>query len=137
MDQDGSGSRRKAWKGGPVADGRSGWLALNDDDLLFEIEALQPDHGKDDDLLGVLRSDRHFFIRQEAAKKVSDPERLKELSGDRHIGQILVRWMTRAEDAAYLERLMTETRHLEVRKAAEAQLRLIRKARETGRSPSE
>lgn len=136
MDQDGSESRRQAWNGGS-ASGGSGWLALSDDDLLFQIEALPAGHDKDDDLLGVLRSDRHFFIRQEAAKKVSDPERLKELAGDRHIGQILVRWMTRAEDAAYLQRLMTETRHLEVRKAAEVQLRLIQKARETGRNPSE
>ena len=126
MDQDGPASRRKAWSGGPALDG-SGWLSLTDDELLFQIEALPARHKRDDALLEVLRSDRHFFIRQEAAKKVSDPERLKALSGDRHIGQILVRWMTRAEDAAYLERLMAETRHLEVRKAAEAQLRMLQK----------
>jgi hypothetical protein len=135
MDHD--GSRRKAWNGGPTASDGAGWLSLNDDELLFQIEALEPGHAMDDALLDVLRSDRHFFIRQEAAKKVSDPERLKELSGDRHIGQILVRSMTRAEDAAYLERLMTETRHLEVRKAAEAQLRLIQKAWEARQGTSE
>jgi hypothetical protein len=33
--------------------------------------------------------------------------------------------MTRGEDVTYLERLVSETRHLEVRKAAEAQLRRI------------
>ena len=137
MDQDGVGSRRKAWNGGPTGGDGAGWLSLNDDELLFQIEALEPGHAMDDALLDVLRSERHFFIRQEAAKKVSDPERLKELSGDRHIGQILVRSMTRAEDAAYLERLMTETRHLEVRKAAEAQLRLIQKAWEARKGSSE
>lgn len=135
MDQDGPASRRKAWNDGPAASGGSGWLSLTDDELLFQIEALPAGHPRDDALLEVLRSDRHFFIRQEAAKKVSDPERLKELSGDRHIGQILVRWMTRAEDAAYLEKLMAETRHLEVRKAAEVQLRAIQKLR-AGRQDS-
>ena len=44
---------------------------------------------------------------------------------DRHIGQILVRQMTRAADVAYLERLRDDSRYLEVRKAADAQLRLI------------
>jgi hypothetical protein len=40
--------------------------------------------------------------------------------------------MKRAEDVHYLERLRDETRHLEVRKAAEAQLDLIRASRENG-----
>ncbi len=115
-------TRRQPWKAGPT-DG--GWLALTDDELLFRIEALSAGHGMDEALMEVVRSDRHFFIRQEAAKKLADPHRLKEQSGDRHIGQILARRMTRDEDAAYLERLMVETRHLEVRKAADAQLKLI------------
>jgi hypothetical protein len=102
-----------------------GWLALTDDELLFRIEALAAPHGQDARLLDVVRSDRHFFIRQEAAKKIEDSDRLKEHSGDRHIGQILVRGMTRAEDVAYLERLVAESRHIEVRKAAEAQLKLL------------
>jgi hypothetical protein len=34
--------------------------------------------------------------------------------------------MTRTADMAYLEKLMAETKHLEVKKAAEAQLRIIR-----------
>ena len=33
--------------------------------------------------------------------------------------------MTRREDIEYLQRLAAETRHLEVRKAAEAQLRRL------------
>lgn len=115
-------SRRRAWKQGP-SDG--GWLALTDDELLFRIEALGPAHGMDETLMEVVRSDRHFFIRQEAAKKIDDHHLLKEQSGDRHIGQILARRMTRGEDVAYLERLVTETRHLEVRKAADAQLKII------------
>jgi hypothetical protein len=74
----------------------------------------------------VVRSVRHFFVRQEAAKKIRDAELLKAHAGDRHIGQILARVMTRTADAAYLEKLMAETQHLEVRKAAEAQLKIIR-----------
>ncbi len=122
-----SASRRKSWQEGPT-DG--GWLALTDDELLFRIEALKPDHSHDSTLMAVVRSNRHFFIRQEAAKKIADRDLLNEHSGDRHIGQILVRRMTRDEDVAYLEKLMADTRHLEVRKAADAQLKLIRAKRQ-------
>ena len=108
--------------------GAAGWLALDDDDLLFEIERLPRDHGEDETLLAVVMSPRHFFVRQEAAKKVRDRERLKAHAADRHIGQILVRALTRADDVAYLERLVAESRHLEVRKAAEAQLERIKAA---------
>ncbi len=105
------------------------WLALSDDELLYRIEALPRDHERDELLLAVVRSERHFFVRQEAAKRIRDLERLKQHSEDRHIGQILVRVMTRDEDVAYLEWLIRESRHLEVRKAAEAQLALLHKAR--------
>ena len=104
------------------------WLTLGDDELLYRIESLGSDHDKDGALLAIVRSDRHFFIRQEAAKKIREPELLKVFESDRHIGQVLVRQMKRVADVAYLERLVRETRHLEVRKAAEAQLRLIRAA---------
>jgi hypothetical protein len=124
---------RRPWKEGPegTGGGAAGWLALSDDDLLFRIVARGRAHDADPVLLDVVRSDRHFFIRQEAAKKVGDAELLKAWSGDRHIGQVLVRVMKRAEDVAYLERLRDETRHLEVRKAAEAQLDIIRASRDT------
>jgi hypothetical protein len=123
----GDGWNRRPWQEGPEVSGvgDEGWLALTDDELLFRIEALAAPHGQDARLLEVVRSDRHFFIRQEAAKKIEDPHSLKDHSGDRHIGQILVRVMTRAEDVAYLERLVAESRHIEVRKAAEAQLKLL------------
>ena len=125
--ESGGGWNRRAWEEGPEVNGleEDGWLALTDDELLFRIEALEAPHGQDARLLEVVRSDRHFFIRQEAAKKIEDTHRLKEHSTDRHIGQILVRVMTRAEDIAYLERLVAESRHIEVRKAAEAQLKLL------------
>lgn len=120
--------RRRPWVPGPDPDRTpAGWLALDDDELLFRVEALPRDHGEDLTLLEVVRSTRHFFIRQEAAKKIRDPHLLKEHSEDRHIGQILVRGMTRTEDAVYLERLLQESRHIEVKKAAEAQLRLLAK----------
>ena len=111
---------------GPGA-GDTGWLLLPDDELLFRIESLAPDHAADDDLLTVVRSSRHFFVRQEAAKRIRDAERLKAFAGDRHIGQILVRQMRREEDIDYLERLLRDSRHLEVRNAAKVQLRLLKK----------
>jgi hypothetical protein len=116
--------RRRPWKEGPAAV-RRGWLSLSDDELLYRIESLTPDHEDDDTLLEVIDSERHFFVRQEAAKKIRDVHRLKDHSGDRHIGQILVRGMTRHEDIDYLRKLLAESRHLEVRKAAEVQLRLL------------
>jgi hypothetical protein len=112
---------------GSIVGSSDGWLALSDDELLFRIESLGPDHDQDQTLLDVVRSGRHFFVRQEAAKKIRDPELLKAHASDRHIGQILARAMTRGSDVGYLEKLMGESRHLEVRKAAEAQLRLIDK----------
>ncbi len=75
----------------------------------------------------MVRSNRHFFVRQEAAKRIRDAERLKAFAGDRHIGQILARQMRREEDIDYLEQLLRESRHLEVRNAAQVQLRLLKK----------
>ncbi len=106
--------------------GDTGWLALPDDELVFRIESLPAVHGSDDELLAVVRSSRHFFVRQEAAKKICDAERLKAFAGDRHIGQILARQMRREEDIDYLEQLLRESRHLEVRNAAKVQLRLLK-----------
>jgi hypothetical protein len=105
-----------------------GWLALSDDDLLCAIQRLPDGHAADAELLEVVRSARHFFIRQEAAKRVTDRDALKSHAGDRHIGQILVRGLGRADDVAYLERLAQESRHVEVKKAAEAQLEKIKAA---------
>ena len=118
-------ARRAAWVAGPEPAVASGWLALDDDELLFRIESLGPDHGQDDALMEVVRSARHFFVRQEGAKKIRDHRRLRAHAGDRHIGQILVRAMNRREDVAYLETLVRESRHIEVKKAAEAQLALL------------
>src|SRR5262245_18144458 len=93
------GVRRRPWTEGPEEPLEGpvvAWLFLSDDDLLFRIEALPPDHDKDAVLLQVVRSNRHFFIRQEAAKQIREAELLKDHSGDRHIGQILVWGMIRA-----------------------------------------
>ena len=114
---------------GPDPGAADPWLRLSDDDLLFRIEALgEGPHEEDPSLMEVVRSDRHFFIRQEAAKRIRDPELLKAHDSDRHIGQILVRVMSRTEDVEYLRKLMAESRHLEVRKAAEAQLLRVEEA---------
>jgi hypothetical protein len=118
---------RQAPAPGPLP-GDTGWLALPDDELVFRIESLGTNHAHDEDLLAVVRSNRHFFIRQEAAKRIRDPDRLKAFAGDRHIGQILARQMRRDEDVAYLEQLHRDSRHLEVRNAARVQLGLLREA---------
>ena len=70
----------------------------------------------------MVESDRHFFIRQEAAKRIRDRNRLFDFEDDRHVGQILVRYLTRREDVTYLERLSRSSRHVEVRSAAQVQL---------------
>ncbi len=128
MGQGNETGRRAGWRQGPNAhnDSSHEWLTLSDDDLLQRIEALNAHHHHDQALLTVVRSHRHFFIRQEAAKRVTDHALLQAHPEDRHIGQILVRRMTRKEDIAYLEHLVTTSRYLEVRKAAEAQLLRVR-----------
>lgn len=123
--EDDDQGRRQAWRQGPQPAPEDSWLSLSDDELLFRIESLDVPHDEDQALLEIINSSRHFFIRQEAAKKVRDVRLLRSHSGDRHIGQILVRGMTRTEDSDYLRRILAESRHLEVRKAAEAQLRLL------------
>lgn len=118
--------RRQEWVAGPEKETpRGDWLGLSDDELLLRISGLGEGHDADAALIRVVDSERHFFIRQEAAKRIRDPELLKKHAGDRHIGQILARVMTREEDVSYLEKLAQETRYLEVRKAAVAQLRKV------------
>jgi hypothetical protein len=99
---------------------------MPDEELVFRIESLPADHSHDEELVAVVRSTRHFFVRQEAAKRIRDAERLKPFAGDRHVGQILARRMGRDSDVAYLERLLRESRHLEVRNEAAVQLGLLR-----------
>ncbi len=124
---------RRPGAGGALP-GQDGWLALSDDDLLFQIQSLPRDHEDDEELLRVVRSSRHFFLRQEAAKRIHDSARLKDFAEDRHIGQILARHMERDSDLDYLERLARESRHLEVRNAARAQLQqLLQTKRDRGR----
>ena len=113
--------------GGRSESAQEGWLSVDDDELLLRIERLDPDHHEDLILLAVVRSHRHFFIRQEAAKRIRDQGMLRDLAEDRHVGQILVRSLNRREDLEYLEKLHHESRHLEVRKAAAVQLQELRK----------
>src|SRR5262245_19163184 len=108
MSEDEGPVRHKPWRLVPGAPSEHAqeWLSQSDDELLYRIEGLPRDHAHDRTLLDVIRSNRHFFIRQEAAKKLRDRELLKEHSGDRHIGQILVRGLTRSEDVCYLQKLI-------------------------------
>jgi hypothetical protein len=115
--------RRRPWSEGPDEDAPpESWLLLDDDALLHRIETLETEHEEDERLIEVVASDRHFFIRQEAAKRVHDRSRLFVYEDDRHVGQILVRHLTRREDVTYLERLCERSTHVEVRSAAQVQI---------------
>ncbi len=129
-------SRRPCKLGGNDAASPESWLGLDDDELLHRIGTLRSEDDADRRLMEVITSDRHFFVRQEAAKRIRDPRLLVGFEGDRHIGQILVRHLTRLEDLEYLGRLVAGSQHLEVRKAASAQLELLRRRLEqTGAVP--
>jgi hypothetical protein len=116
-------SQRRPWTEGPDEEAPpESWLLLDDDVLLHRIQTKDPGEYEDDRLIEVVESDRHFFIRQEAAKRVQDRNRLFAFEDDRHVGQILVRHLTRREDVTYLERLSARSKHVEVRSAAQVQL---------------
>src|SRR5512138_199732 len=131
------GPERRAWHEGPDAEvPEESWLTLDDDELLHRIETLGSEEDQDEQLLEVVGSDRHFFVRQEAAKRVRDRTQLFAFEEDRHIGQILVRHLTRREDLTYLERLAIRCRHVEVRSAAQVQLARVWRWLEAARPPS-
>ncbi len=119
----GDPSQRQPWTESPDSEAPpESWLTLDDDELLHRIETFDARENVDDRLLEVVASNRHFFIRQEAAKRVHDRGRLFAFEDDRHVGQILVRHLTRREDVTYLERLSNSSHHVEVRAAAQVQL---------------
>ncbi len=115
---------RRSWRRGPERPLEQGsWCGWDDDFLLAWLDALPFGHSADDELVEIVDSDRHFFVRQMAAKKLGDLDRLKAFAEDRHVGQILARRLSRAEDVAYLEHLCRDSRYVEVRRAAAAQIR--------------
>jgi hypothetical protein len=126
-DRDSIDPTRSPWREGPD-EGTSpdSWLGLADDELLHTIETVSSQRDADERLLEVVASHRHFFIRQEAAKRIRRKKLLFPYEDDRHIGQILVRHLTRREDLTYLERLVARSKHGEVRKAAHVQLARLR-----------
>jgi hypothetical protein len=131
------GRERRPWHEGPDDElPEESWLTLDDDELLHRIETLGSEEHQDEKLLEVVGSDRHFFVRQEAAKRIHDRTQLFAFEEDRHIGQILVRHLTRREDLTYLERLAIRCRHVEVRSAAQVQLARVWRWLETQRPPS-
>ncbi len=132
-----AGDAREPWHEGPDQEApEESWLAKDDDALLHRIETLGSEEDADEHLLEVVASSRHFFIRQEAAKRVRDRRRLFAYEDDRHIGQMLIRHLTRREDLTYLERLSACARHVEVRTAAQVQLaRVWRKLEGPGSEP--
>jgi len=117
------GDGREPWTEGPDEEAPpESWLTLDDDTLLQRIETVEPAEDEDDRLAEVVGSGRHFFIRQEAAKRIKDPRRLYAFEDDRHVGQVFVRHLSRREDLSYLERISMLSRHVEVRQAAQVQL---------------
>jgi hypothetical protein len=119
---------REPWQEGPEeGTPAESWLGLSDDELLHKIETIGSPHDADQRLLEVVASGRHFFIRQEAAKRIRRKKLLFPYEDDRHIGQILVRHLNRREDLTYLERLVARSTHSDVRKAASVQLGRLRK----------
>jgi hypothetical protein len=117
------GPPRQSWTEGPDEEApEERWLSLGDDELVHRIGTLAPETNADEQLLRVVQSERHFFVRQEAAKRIRDHNLLFPFEDDRHVGQILVRYLTRREDVTYLERLVARSRHVEVRAAAQVQL---------------
>jgi len=122
-DTEPSGADRQPWHEGPDDEvAPESWLGLPDDELLHRVETLAPEENADGRLMEIVQSRRHFFIRQEAAKRVRDRSLLFPFENDRHVGQILVRSLTRREDVTYLERLVARSHHVEVRAAAQVQL---------------
>jgi DNA-binding NarL/FixJ family response regulator len=116
-------ARRRPWIEGPETGASpDSWLALDDDEILHRIAKLQPSADADQQLLQIVRSTRHFFVRQEAAKHIRNRDLLFPYEDDRHIGQILVRHLNRKDDLAYLRQLAAHSRYSEVRKAAQVQL---------------
>jgi hypothetical protein len=114
--------QREDWAEGPDEHAPpESWLGFDDDDLLHRISRATPGD-EDEQLLEIVESDRHFFVRQEAAKKIGDRDLLFRFEDDRHIGQILVRHLNRREDVTYLERLVERSHHVEVRVAAQIHL---------------
>ncbi len=134
----GDPSQRRPWTEDPDDEAPpESWLTLEDDELLHRIETFDAAENEDDRLLEVVASDRHFFIRQEAAKRVRDRARLFAFEDDRHVGQILVRHLTRREDVTYLERLSNRSNHVEVRIAAQVQLARLWRRLDAPRPPAE
>ncbi len=132
-----AGDSRQPWHEGPDEVPEESWLALDDDALLHRIETLGAEESHDERLIEVVASHRHFFIRQEAAKRMHDRRLLFPFEDDRHVGQILIRHLTRREDLTYLERLAACGRHVEVRTAAQVQLARVWRKVEAPRSEAE
>ncbi len=121
-------SVRRPWTEGPAPQAPHGsFLTLDDDELLQRIGVIEAHEDADARLLEVVQSDRHFFVRQEAAKRIRNKKLLFPYEDDRHVGQILVRHLTRREDLTYLERLVARSQFTEVRTAAQVQLARLRK----------
>jgi hypothetical protein len=130
-------AEREPWTEGPDEEAPpESWLVLDDDELLHRVQTCEEGEETDDRLVEVVESHRHFFLRQEAAKRVKDRTRLFDFEDDRHVGQILVRHLNRREDVTYLERLSARSRHVEVRSAAQVQLARLWQRLDAPRAPA-
>lgn len=98
------------------------WNGLDDSSLLGWLHSLPANHDRDADLLEIVGSRRHLYVRQVAAVAVCNPDHLLAFLRNRELGPVLTRQLSRVEDVAYLADLVQSSRHPEVRRVAKLQL---------------
>jgi hypothetical protein len=116
--------RRKA-SGETVVIPADAWQGCDDSTLLAWLHSLPAGHGRDADVLDIVASPRHLYVRQAAAVAVSDPDHLLNFLRNRQMGPVLTRQLSRVEDLAYLADLVQSSRHPEVRRLACAHLQQV------------
>ena len=101
---------------------RDSWQGCDDSTLLAWLHSLPEDHDRDAEILEIVGSQRHLYVRQAAALAVSNPDHLLAYLRNREVGPVLTRRLSRVEDLAYLADLVQSSRHSEVRRLACTQL---------------
>lgn len=98
------------------------WQGCDDSTLLAWLHSLPAHHDRDAEILEIVGSQRHLYVRQAAAVAVSNPDHLLAFLRNRDMEPLLSRRLSRVEDLAYLADLAQSSRHPEVRRQAGAQL---------------
>jgi len=98
------------------------WQGCDDSTLLAWLLSLPGNHDRDTEILEIVGSSRHLYVRQAAALAVSNPDHLLSYLRNAEVGPVLTRRLSRVEDLAYLADLVQSSQHSEVRRLASAQL---------------